>query len=564
MGRRNQTRNSLPSSKRIWKIALYIRLSREDGNDVSNSVKHQKERLLAYLSGFEDEYELVDIYIDDGYTGTDTNREDFQRMMGHIREHKVNCVIVKDLSRLSRNVTDATYHIENFFIEYDVRFISLELPALDSYKHPEQMNSILVPMQNVINDDFCRQTSIKVRGVFNQKRRQGQFIGAFAPYGYLKDPEDKNRLIIDEEAAQVVRDIFRWYIKEGVSKGGIARKLNELGIPNPAAYKKQKGLKYTNPHTKSNDTLWGPKTIREILCNQMYLGHMVQGRYRIKSYKVHTQITTPKEEWYIVEDTHDPIIEQEVFDLAQKLQEKDTRQSPGNKTVYTLSGYVRCPDCKKAMVRSQGGSKVKIAYYQCRTYRDKSKDACSKHSIRAEILEDAVFNAIKVQIALVSSLKDIVEEINRAPNVRNESQRLAVMQSAREKELEKVTSIKDSLYADWKNGDITKDDYRRLKAKYEEQAEALENAIAALREEQRVIAEGIRTDNPYLQTFLKHQNVKELDRSIVVDLVDTVYVHEGCEVEIAFNFRDQHKLIMDFIESNQQQELRLIEGGKVS
>jgi len=359
MGRRNKTRNSLPSSKRIWKIALYIRLSREDGNDVSNSVKHQKERLLAYLSGFEDEHELVDIYIDDGYTGTDTNRKDFQRMMGHIREHKVNCVIVKDLSRLSRNVTDATYHIENFFIEYDVRFISLELPALDSYKYPEQMNSILVPMQNVINDDFCRQTSIKVRGVFNQKRRQGQFIGAFAPYGYLKDPEDKNCLIIDEEAAQVVRDIFRWYVKEGVSKGGIARKLNELGIPNPAAYKKQKGLKYTNPHTNTNDTLWGPKTIREILCNQMYLGHMVQGRYRIKSYKVHTQITTPKEEWYIVEDTHDPIIEQEVFDLAQKLQEKDTRQSPGNKTVYILSGYVRCPDCEKAMCAHRAGAKSK-------------------------------------------------------------------------------------------------------------------------------------------------------------------------------------------------------------
>ena len=219
---------------------------------------------------------------------------------------------------------------------------------------------------------------------------------------------------------------------------------------------------------------------------------------------------------------------------------------------------------RKGDVRSQGGSKVKIAYSQCRTYRDKSKSVCSKHSIRAEVLEDAVFNAIKVQIALVSSLKDLVEEINRAPNVRNESQRLAVMQSAREKELEKVTSIKDSLYADWKNGDITKDDYRRLKAKYEEQAEVLEKAIAALREEQRVIAEGIRADNPYLQTFLKHQDVKELDRSIVVDLVDTIYVYEGGEVEIAFNFRDQHKLIMDFIESNQQQELRLIEGGKVS
>lgn len=557
MGRRNQTRNSLPNGKRIWKVALYIRLSREDGNDVSNSVKHQKERLLAYLGNFEDEHELVDVYIDDGYTGTDTNRDSFQRMCKHIREHRVNCIIVKDLSRLSRNVTDATYHIENFFIEYDVRFISLELPALDSYKYPEQMNSILVPMQNVINDDFCRQTSIKVRGVFNQKRRQGQFIGAFAPYGFSKNPDDKHSLIIDEEAAQIVRDIFRWYVKEGMSKGSIVRKLNELGIPNPAAYKKLKGMKYANPNSNTNDTLWNPRTVRDILSNQMYLGHMVQGKYRVKSYKVHTQITTPKEEWYIVEDTHDPIIEQEVFDMAQKLQEKDTRTPPGNKTVHMLSGYVKCADCKKAMVRSQGGSKVKTTYYQCRTYREKSKDACSIHSIRAEILEDAVFNAIRVQVELVSSLQDIVDEINRAPNVRNESQRLSVMQKAREKELAKITAIKDSLYEDWKNGDITKDDYRRLKTKYEEQAKSLKNTIACLKEEQRVISEGISAENPYLQSFLKRQSVTTLDRSAVVDLIDTIYVHEGGEVEIVFNFQDQHRLILDFIESNTQ-ELQLI------
>ena len=563
MGRRNQTRTSLPHTGRKWKIALYIRLSKEDGNDISNSIVHQEERLNAYLSTFEDEYELADVYKDDGNTGTDTNREDFQRMLKHIREHKVNCVIVKDLSRLSRNVADATYYIENVFIEYDVRFISLELPALDSYKHPEQMNSIVVPIQNVINDDFCRQTSIKVRGVFNQKRMMGQFIGAFAPYGYLKDPEDKHSFIIDEDAAQVVRDIFKWYVKDGVSKGGIARKLNELGIPNPAAYKKQIGLKYINPNSKVNDTMWGPRTVREILCNQMYLGHMVQGKYRVKSYKVHTQITTPQEEWYVVEDTHDPIIEREVYDLAQKLQEKDTRQTPGNKAVYLLSGFVRCPDCEKAMVRSQGGSKVKATYYQCRTYREKSKGSCSKHSIRAEVLEDAVFNAVKVQVELVSSLKDIVEEINKSPNVRNESKRLASLQNTREKELAKVTAIKDSLYADWKNGDLTKDDYRRLKAKYDEQVENLKKTIQALIKEQQLIADGVNGENPYLQTFVKYQSMKSLDRSAVVDLVDTIYVHEGGEVEIVFNFRDQHKLILEFIENNTS-ELRLAEISMVS
>jgi DNA invertase Pin-like site-specific DNA recombinase len=491
---------------------------------------------------------------DDGYTGTDTNRKDFQRMLKDIREHTVNCVIVKDLSRLSRNVTDATYYIENVFIEYDVRFISLELPALDSFKHPEQMNSILVPIQNVINDDFCRQTSIKVRGVFNQKRMMGQFIGAFAPYGYRKDPEDKHSFLIDEEAAEVVRDIFKWYVKDGVSKAGIARKLNELGVPNPAAYKKQKGFKYVNPHADISDSMWGPKTVREILCNRMYLGHMVQGRYRVKSYKVHTQITTPPEEWYIVEDTHDPILEQEVFDLAQKLQEKDTRQTPGQKTLYLLSGFVRCPDCKKAMVRSQGGSTKKASYYQCRTYREKSKDTCTKHSIRAELLEDAVCSAIRVQIDLVTSLKAIIEEINSAPNVRNESQRLSSLMTAREKELAKLTAIKDSLYSDWKSGELTKDDYRRLKAKYDEQAEALEKTIEILKKEQQILSEGIRSENSYLQTFLRYGAMKELDRSAVVDLVDTVYVHEGGEVEIKFNFQDQHKRIMEFIESNSTEE----------
>lgn len=549
MGRRNQTGNTLPGGNPFWKAALYIRLSREDSNDVSNSVKHQKERLLTYLSGCNDEFELINIYIDDGCTGTDTNRDGFQLMLKHIREHKVNCVIVKDLSRLSRNVTDATYHIENFFIEYNVRFISLELPTLDSYKYPEQMNSMLVPMQNVINDDFCRQTSIKVRGVLNQKRKQGQFIGAFAPYGYLKDSKDKHRLSIEEEAAQVVRDIFRWYVKDGMSMGGICRRLNELMIPNPTAYKKKNGYRYVNPRAITNDTLWGPRTIREILCNQVYLGHMVQGRYRVKSYKIHTQIATPKEEWYVVENTHVPIIEKEMFDLAQKLREKDTRQAPGCKTVYMLSGFVKCPDCGKAMVRSQGGSKVKITYYQCRTYRDKSKKACCKHSIRADVLNDALFNAIRAQIALASSLKDIVEEINLVPKGQSEFQRLSTIRKTREKELAKIITIKDSLYEDWKNGDISKTDYHRLKLKYEAQTVSLTNTIASLTEEQRIMTECNYSENPYLQTFLKYKSIRELNRSTVVDLVQAIYVHKGSEVEIVFNFQDQHKMIMTLIET---------------
>lgn len=526
-----------PSGNKKYNIALYIRLSKEDGQETSNSVKHQRERLFAYLSHFEDEYNLIDVYIDDGFTGTDTRRENFQRMLRDIRAHRVNCVVVKDLSRLSRNVTDATYTLENLFIEYDVRFISLELPALDSYKHPEQMNSILVPIQNVINDDFCRQTSVKVRGVLNQKRRQGQFIGAFAPYGYAKDPGDRHRFVIDEEAAQVVRDIFNWHVKEGVSRGRIARRLNERGVPNPSAYKRMKGLRYVNPRAVAGDSLWNPKTVGEILRNQMYAGDMVQGRSRIKSYKVHTQVRTPSEEWYVVEGTHEALVGRALFLQAQKLREGGGRTPPGGKAVHVLSGFVRCPDCRKAMVRSQGGGKTKTAYYQCRTYREQSKTACVKHSIRADLLEQAVLCAVKAQMAKLTSPDTLAGEIKLAAETFGEVKRLSQAQEARERELHKTTALMDSLYGDWKNGDITKDDYHRLKAKYGEQADCLQSAIATLRAERQTAAENAGMP-PYLQAFVDYHTIPWLERSTLTDLVDTVYVQADGTVEVVFNFQD--------------------------
>lgn len=551
MGRRNQTPKHNAGGKRVWKIAAYIRLSREDGNDVSNSVKNQKERILVYLSDFEDKYELIGIYIDDGYTGADTNRDSFQRMMRHIKEHKVNCVVVKDLSRLSRNVADAAYYLENIFVEYDIRFISLELPSLDSYLYPEQMNSILVPMQNVINDDFCRQTSLKVRSVFNTKRRSGQFIGAFAPYGYYKNPKDKHSFLIDEKAARVVRDIFKWYVMDGMSKNGIAKKLNDMGIANPSSYKKQAGLRYKNPNTTSNDAMWGAKTISDILQNQMYLGHMVQGRYRVKSYKVKKQIKTPEDQWFIVKNTHEAIIKRDLFDKAKSLRQKDTRVSPGKRVTYTLSGFVRCADCKKAMVRSQGGSKTKYSYYQCRTFRDKSKKACTKHSIRADVLEEVVFWAIKAQMALMLSPQSIIEEIENA-DAFDKTSRLDALLSEREKELSNTHDIKDCLYVDWKNGDIRKEDYKRLKEKYEAQAESVKSSIAALQSEKQTLAKGDSSD-AYLNGFIECKTIDRLERAILVDLVDTIYVHEGGQVEIQFSFCDPHMLMASCVKSEKRQ-----------
>ena len=539
------------ATQKCWKIGEYIRLSKEDGGEVSYSVENQRECLNLFLRSFEGNYLLVDTYVDDGYTGTDSNRHDFQRMLNDIKAKKINCVIVKDLSRLSRNYIEAGQYLEYLFVDHDVRFISLELPAIDSHKNPESVSNLGVIMQNVVNDDFCRQTSIKIRRVFNTKRTNGEFIGAFAPYGYLKDPDDKHHLIIDEETADVVRQIFYWYVQDSMSIGGIVKKLNALEIPNPTEQKKRQGFNYNNPNSAQNDGMWSTATVRRILENALYLGHMIQGRYRVKSYKVHKQIRTSEDEWFIKENTHDPIIDQELFDQAQALMAQQTKTAPEKTEVYLFSGFLHCADCHKVMTRNT--VKGKHVYYYCRTYREKSKEACTKHTIRLDMLEKAVLKTVQEQIAIAASLAETVDEINKVPEVQNQSQRLSSLKQSHYKELEKARKVLDGLYMDWKTDVISQAQFLRMREKLEQQEKALAQAICAVEEEERKLMEtGVTAQNSYLAHFLKHRNIDHLERAILVDLVETINVHEGGEITIVFRFQDQYHLVMEFVENNQQ------------
>lgn len=549
MARIRKSETSKKETSIIWKIALYIRLSREDGNDISVSVDNQLKELHIFMEQFDGLYEIIDTYIDDGYTGTDSNRENFQRMLGDVREKKVNCVIVRDPSRLSRNYLEAGMYMEQLFVQLNVRFISLSLPALDSFKNPDAMNSIAVPIQNVINDDFCRQTSQKIRGVFNMKRSRGEFIGAFSPYGYSKSAEDKNSLVIDDEAMETVKNVFQWFVYEGISKQAITKKLNELGVLNPTAYKHSKGLKL-NGSAGNNDGLWSPSTVSVMLENQMYIGNMVQGKQRIKSYKVHEAIRVPKEEWFIVENTHDPIIDKETFCKAQELLKRDTRTSPKEQKLTLFAGFLRCADCNKAMRRTNAKDKI---YYVCRTNRDKSSTACTKHSIREDILQEAVLIAIQKQIELVSDMNQIIEEINKMPDLNNKSDRLEKALRTKQQEEQKNNSVLDSLYMDWKTGDITQEMYRRMKCRLETDVERLKISINKIKEEICLMEKGVTNENPLFKSFLKCKNVKELDRNLLVCLIDTIYVHEDKHLTIKFNFADTYMRAIEFIETNKEQ-----------
>lgn len=567
--RKNTTVSKANTGKsKIWYIALYIRLSKDDGNDESLSVTNQRKILSQYVeTSFQEEYIIVDVYIDDGVSGTGYERPDFQRMIHDVETGKVNCIICKNLSRAFRNYSDQGYFLESFFSLHSTRFITLGDPKVDTFLNPEGINGMEVPINGLMNDRFAYKTSSDIRRTFDTKRKNGEFIGAFAPYGYAKDPQNKNALIIDTGAAQIVRDIYQWFVygdgstesvvdtngierevqKGSLSKEGICRKLNELGIPNPAMYKKQQGLNYKNPHAKKNDGLWMATSVSRMLKNKMYIGTMVQGKQRVISYKVHDTINVPEDEWYQVEETHEAIISLELFEKAMQLHEKDTRRSPVKKENYLFSGFLRCADCGMSMTRRAAGAFV---YYNCTTYKRKSKDKCTKHSMRLDVLESAVLLAVQRQIEIVENLADIIKNIGKAPTMKTKSVRLEHLYKTKNEELEKTGGILTDLYVDWKNGDITRDQYRKMKVKFEEREEQLKNAIEHIADEIQIMGKGISCDDPYLQAFLKHTNITELSQGILTELIDIILIHEDGGITIQFKFDDQYKRIVDFIENN--------------
>ena len=534
----------------VWRVGRYIRLSREDGNDISESVINQDKILTEAIPKFFEDgmYEVVDTYIDDGTSGTsDLEREDFQRMVQDVKSGRINCIIVKNLSRAFRNSANQGHFLEEFIPLYHTRFISLYQPVVDTFLDPEVVHGLEVSITGFMNEQYAYKTSVDVRRTFKYKMENGEFIGAFAPYGYAKDPEDKNALIVDEDAAQVVRDIFSWYVNDGMSKTGIVRRLNELGIPNPTAYKKSKGIRYNNPHAKNNSGLWNSGTVKNILEDAIYIGTMRQGRQRVISYKVHKRTAKPEEEWITVENAVPFLIDKELFDKASEMSKRDTRTAPGERNLYLFSGFLRCADCGKAMTRRTARN---LVYYACRTYSQQAREKCTKHSIRVDRLEQAVLIAVQKQIELIASLSEIVEEINAAPVVKTESNRLNALLKQKSAELEKASALLDGLYYDWKSGDITHEQYRRMKAQFEEQVERLREQVEHIKDECATMARGINTDDPYLTTFLKYRKIESLSRALLVDLVNVIYIHGDGTVEIEFNFADQYRRIVEFIENN--------------
>jgi len=303
-------------------------------------------------------------------------------------------------------------------------------------------------------------------------------------------------------------------------------------------------MSYQNPGL-CGEPLWSARGLTSILTNRMYLGHMVQGKQRVMSYKIHTRVSIPEEEWFICENTHEPIIDEELFAQAQNLMLRDTRTRPGESKLYPFSGFLRCASCGKAMKRKADHNNV---YYVCATYS--STGLCTRRAIRHEKLEAMVLAAIQRQIDQIDCLADLIDSINAAPTRQVGSDRLETALKQKRQELDRAQTRSDGLYDDWKNGDITQAEYHRMKAKYTEKTEQLRGIIAGLEEEIHDISQGMTSQNPYFDAFRKHRNLTELSRGIVAELIDVVRIHEGGDIDIAFAFADQHRRALEFTQSH--------------
>ena len=403
-----------------------------------------------------------------------------------------------------------------------------------------------------MNDRYAARTSNDIRRTFNSKRSKGQYIGSFAVYGYEKNPENKNALIVDPEPAEIIGRIDSLFLG-GMSKNGIKTYLNDHGIPSPAAYKMKKYPTYTPPRGGDNP-LWTVGMVDSLLRNRIFCGDMVQGKYRTKSYKIHDLEKMPESEWFVVENTHQAIRSRETYAKVLDMIKRDTRTAPKKNELYLFSGFLKCADCGRSMSRLV--SQKTYVYFQCSTYKALSKNACTMHSIKGEKLELAVLYAIQQQAYLAVSYADTITRINASPLKKSQSARLLDTISVKEKDLAKIKRYKQGLYEDMKDGIITRDDYRHMTEDYERQATALQAVLGNLKAEQAEFEKGIDTENPFIATFKKYQNIDRLTREVLAELLDHVKIFEGGDISIRFKFSDELRRIAEFIEINGQNEQR--------
>lgn len=539
---------------KIWNATLYLRLSRDDGDkEESNSITGQRELLRDFIRTRPELREYA-VRIDDGFTGSNFERPSFKKMLKDVKAGRTNCIIVKDLSRFGRNYKETGNYLERIFPFLGVRFIAVN-DGFDTLTARRGADGYLVPLKNLINEVYSKDISRKSGSALAAKQKNGDFIGAWAPYGYRKREDNSHKLEPDEATAPIVRQIFRWRA-EGVSFTQIARRLNDEGIPSPSAYLYNIGVCKTE---KYNGVSWYVQTVKNLLSRQVYIGHMVQGRKRQSFYENRGQYRTPKEDWIIVENTHKPLIDRETFDKVQALAQRRNEEyfealgrfTHLETTENILKGLVYCADCKRPLVRYKNVSHEKKLWYTfiCPTHAN-DIGSCPLKNIREDALFPMLLQAIQTQIALAADMEAIVRRVNSSHKYRKQTATLQGKLDAAKRALKRCNGLYDSLYQNYVDQLMTEQEYMTLKRRYKAEAEEAERLIEALT--RRQAAEAAHTpENPFLAAFGSFRGADVLTKEMAQALIERVYVDGDGNIEIVFRYRDEYKELCTYLEGRE-------------
>ena len=452
--------------------------------------------------------------------------------------------MIASWSRISAAFQDGGRYLEKIFPQLGIRFIAVN-DAYDSLTGDPQSDSFVIPFKNLINDSYCKDISMKIRSSLEVKQKNGEFVGAFAPYGYKKSPENKNQLIVDEAVSEYVQMIFAMY-KDGFSIGRIADRLNQMGVLSPMEYKHSAGVKFDTVFKTGDIAKWTYKAVQRILTNEVYIGVLAQGKRGTPNYKVRVVQSKDEAEWVKVENAHEALVSYEDFMAVKTMMKRDMRCSPDQDEAHLFSGFLFCGDCQQSMIRKTVPSKTKkYIYYVCSS--NKHSRTCSPHSISAKEVEEKVFRAIHDQIELVINLERALELIERLPSQSRKAFNYEAQITKLEEEIERYQKLKLRLYEDLSDGIIDKAEYFEFRNSYSKIIDDKQEALLRVRKEMKQTVTTGTTERNWVTLFKQYENIEELNRRVLMSLVDRILIYENHVIEIIFKYKDEYQQTLEYV-----------------
>lgn len=540
-----------------FRTAAYVRLSMEDSGKIDGySLQNQKDLLMSFINDHSDLH-LYKMYVDNGYTGTQFERPAFDEMMQDMKAGLINCIVVKDLSRLGRNYLEAGNYLEQIFPFFKVRFISIT-DGYDSISPDFTDEALIIPLKNIINEGYAKDISVKVSSAIATRKRQGKFMGKVPLYGYLKDPDDKNHLVIDPDASLIVKRVFQMKL-DGISLGLIAKQMNEEGVPCPSKYFVLKGL---SKETKYLSSFWDRNTVKRMLTNRMYLGCIVYGKSVRSFAKGIKEHTVPEENWKVVEGTHEPLITVDAFERVQELLEESSREAKNHASYAEgdvpnlFRGLIRCADCGGAMRMGKfrkpkkGGAEEYHYYgvYECSRHKLIYDYSCPQKSIRKDVLDIAVEEAIRYHIRMFLDLEKIIADLNKKTSVREAAVGLQDLIRKKQRRIAKVEQMSCGIYEDYQEGILNETEYLTLRKSYADEVLTLTKEIEGLMQEQTQYDENYRAAGSLSELAHQYRDFGELTREIIETFIAEIKVHTGGRLKITFRFEDELEKLQQIAE----------------